>query len=123
MRLQEIDYIDTSYEGLRPFIFGQKKPEDAPEALDEAVNKLKTELQFWEKYIQPSGFLVGDQLTAADVGLYPTLAFLGRFGVTLKDFPNLKKFRDEMAKRESVQKTVPPHWKDTPPAFQLKDKI
>jgi glutathione S-transferase len=62
-------------------------------------------------------------LTAADAYLFPNLAFLGRFGVTLNDFPKLKKFREDMYKRESVIKTVPPHWKDTPPAFQIVDKL
>jgi glutathione S-transferase len=67
--------------------------------------------------------LVGDKVTAADISLYPTLAFLQRFGVTLKDFPKLQKFRDDFAKRESVAKTTPPHWKETPPAFQIKDRL
>eukprot|EP00245_Coleochaete_scutata_P004962 TRINITY_DN18062_c0_g1_i1.p1 TRINITY_DN18062_c0_g1~~TRINITY_DN18062_c0_g1_i1.p1 ORF type:complete len:222 (+),score=59.09 TRINITY_DN18062_c0_g1_i1:242-907(+) len=94
--------------------------EVAGEAMQKKIEGVKTELGYWEKYLQASasGFLVGDSLTLADCSFFPTVAFLVRMG--MDSFPSLEKYYALLESRESVQKTWPPHWKESPGADLLK---
>jgi glutathione S-transferase len=87
MRISETDYLEESGKELYPFIFGQKKVEEHPEVLTAALEKLRKEFTFWNSVIKPGGFVLGDQLTAADIVLYPFVAWWTRYDATFQDFP------------------------------------
>jgi glutathione S-transferase len=57
------------------------------------------------------GFLVGDRFTLADIFLMPTLFSAHRFpdfGALMKQAPNLQRYYERHAERESFRATMPP---------------
>jgi len=87
----------------------------SPEKTKEVIQPILEEYDKWERYISEGPFLFGAQPTLADVSFFPHLALLVRFGFDLqKRFPKLNAFYENMISRESVKKTWPPHWKETP---------
>ena len=64
------------------------KQEDSPD-FPGKVEDLKKELSLWESYLSEGKYLVGNQITLADLGLGPWIFFFQRQGATFKDFPKL----------------------------------
>lgn len=91
--------------------------------MEEGLKLIRAELDYWEKYIKHGGFIVGDSFTAADIGLFPHLAFFARLGATFKDFPNVADWFVRIQARESAKKSTPPHWAESQPSINLKDKL
>lgn len=72
------------------------------------------ELKIWDKYAAEADYIAGNKLSVADLVLFPDIAIAVRFGLDLATHaPNLSKYYDRMTKLPSVQKTWPPHWKDS----------
>lgn len=84
------------------------------EAYEEAVNALFTALDAMEKRLEPTGFLVGDSLTEADIRLFTTLirfdqVYVGLFKCNLRriaDYPNLSALARRIYDMEAVRRTV-----------------
>jgi len=88
-----------------------------PEQIKEAFKPIGQELDRWEKYLVLSQgpFLFGGNITIADIAIFPILALYVRLGLDLqKRFPKLNAFYEAMISRESVKKTWPPHWMESP---------
>jgi len=80
------------------------------------------ELKHWEKYAGESEYIAGPHLTVPDLILFPSLAIFVRFGLSLsKHAPNLDKYYHRVLHRPSVEKTSPPHWKESPPPASIFD--
>jgi glutathione S-transferase len=131
-----MDYLEEIGSELFPFVVGQKKVEEHQEAFNTSFEKLKKELEFWNNVLQSSTFLVGDHITAADLGLYVLLGWWSRYDVTFNEFPKyypcnlftyfygrLKEWKERIDQRDSAKNTIPPHWKDSKPTFSLAGKL
>jgi len=90
---------------------GKVDPEKAKTLFDAFLEELK----HWEKYASEGEYIAGSTLTLADLLLFPNLAIYQRMGLDLqKHAPNLFNYYNRVVKRPSVEKTWPPHWKESP---------
>ncbi|KAJ8322067.1 hypothetical protein KUTeg_000538 [Tegillarca granosa] len=59
-------------------------------------------------------FICGDEFTMADVYLFTHLALCVRMGLDITKYRMLSEYYNRIKRRESVQKSWPPDWEDTP---------
>jgi GST-like protein len=82
----------------------------APETIDYAVARYTNEAQrlygVLDRRLGESRYLVGERYTIADIATFPWLRAPERQGVDLADFPNVARWRDEIATRPAVQRGV-----------------
>ena len=69
----------------------------------------------WEGFVSNSKFIVGDNLTMADVFFFPHLAVLVRGGFSFKARPRLEQYYEKLSERPSIQASWPPYFKESPP--------
>lgn len=85
-----------------------------PEKSKLLITAFLDELKHWEKYASEGDYIAGPNLTLTDLLFFPNLALYKRMGLDLeKHAPNLLNYYNRMVKRPSVEKTWPPHWKDS----------
>eukprot|EP01024_Parvocaulis_polyphysoides_P041213 TRINITY_DN3779_c0_g1_i2.p3 TRINITY_DN3779_c0_g1~~TRINITY_DN3779_c0_g1_i2.p3 ORF type:complete len:221 (-),score=42.89 TRINITY_DN3779_c0_g1_i2:224-886(-) len=118
--LQRFHEVTTSTETFREAFLmkmrDQIKTEEDQKKFDNALEVLKGEIKMWDGYLATSGgFAAGSEFTIADINLVPFLLSAQRFGATFKEYPNVLKYVDALKTRPTVQKTMPPHWKDSEP--------
>jgi len=108
--------VEKGYEVLRYKLYkvgvvdGKIDPEKAQKLVDAFLVELKT----WDKFTAEGDYIAGSTLTLADLFLFPHIAFYHRMGLDLeKHAPNLFNYYNRIVKRPSVEKTWPPHWKDS----------
>ncbi|XP_013390630.1 glutathione S-transferase A-like [Lingula anatina] len=98
-------------------LYMTKKPEELDqEKMTKSKAALKEELALWEGYLVKAGgtYLDGGEFTMADAIFFPSLAILVRCGLKLAPtFPKLAAYYDAVSKRPSVEKSWPPHFRDT----------
>ncbi|RNA03871.1 glutathione S-transferase A-like [Brachionus plicatilis] len=85
---------------------------------------LNVELERWENYLaeQKTEFIASSQFSMADVIFFPQLAFCVRMGYPLESkCPKLFKYYETLRKRSSIEKSWPPHWKNTQNSTMLSD--
>ncbi|KAJ8322148.1 hypothetical protein KUTeg_000619 [Tegillarca granosa] len=85
--------------------------------LQERFQKARTELLIWDGYLEKEGegrFICGDEFTMADVYLFTHLALCVRMGLDITKYRMLSEYYNRIKRRESVQKSWPPDWEDTP---------
>jgi len=88
-----------------------------PEQIKESFQPALKELDQWERYLYENAgpFLFGNHVTLADLSIFPHIALIVRYGLELqKRYPKINAYYENMVSRESVQKTWPFHWKETP---------
>jgi len=88
-----------------------------PEQIKETFQPALKELDQWERYFSENSgpFLFGTHVTLADVAIFPHIAISVRYGLELqKRYPKINAYYESMISRESVKKTWPPHWKESP---------
>ena len=86
-----------------------KKPDRA--RIDAAQPNIEKHMDLLDKAVAPTGYLVGNTFTIADMTLVPILAAANRFpesSSALAKRPNLKKYFDTHIARPSVKSTAPP---------------
>ena len=59
-----------------------------------------------DKQVAKEGFLAGSEYTIADIATFPWLRSWKNQGVEIEDFPNLKRWFDEIEARPAVQRGV-----------------
>ncbi|XP_058475502.1 glutathione S-transferase A-like [Solea solea] len=105
--------------------YNWKVPEG--ERHDSAVKRnreaLSAELKLWEGYLQKcSGcFLAGKCFTMADVIVFPTIAYIFRFGLSEERYPKLAAYYNCLKDRPSIKKSWPPTWQESQGQDTLKD--
>jgi glutathione S-transferase len=111
----EADYLDLETEEALLFAFGAKTDDAGPEPRRKAYRQLHAEAARWEAHLEHGGhYLVGDDLSLADIAVFPGVAFFVRTGLTLsKRAPKLAAWYERMVERPSVQASWPPHWRET----------
>src|SRR5450830_621792 len=82
----------------------------APEKVEYAINRYTNEAKrlygVIDKQVAKEGFLAGSEYTIADIATFPWLRSWKNQGVEIEDFPNLKRWFDEIAARPAVQRGV-----------------
>ena len=115
---QWVSVINTAFhpEAARPYFMGYFYPgtaDGSPDraAIDGALPKMAKYFEVFAQAVAPSGHLVGESFTLADICLVPILYYMGMMpesGTLLAGHPALKAYADRHAARPSVQATLPP---------------
>ena len=84
--------------------FRQYAPETIPYAVERYTNEAKRLYGVADKRLGETRYLAGEGYTIADIATYPWMRFPERQGVELGEFPNLSRWRDEVAARPAVQR-------------------
>jgi len=112
--LQNLDSKGRDVIVYKVFKIGATDGKLDPATSKKLVDAFLDELKHWEKYASEGEYIAGSTLTLADLLLFPNIAVYVRMGLDLeKHAPNLHKYYSRMVKRPSVEKTWPPHWKDS----------
>jgi glutathione S-transferase len=117
--MSEVDsYVQVATDKVVDYAFYTKPEERQAQALADARKGVIDEFAQMSRYIKGE-FLVGP-LSAADFWLYPPVAFMWRSKVKLPDFdadglltPELKAWKRRMDALPYMEKTIPPHWKQS----------
>uniref|UniRef100_A0A8C7WSL6 Glutathione S-transferase rho n=1 Tax=Oryzias sinensis TaxID=183150 RepID=A0A8C7WSL6_9TELE len=85
-------------------------------ALKRNKDGLVVELGLWEGYLSKGSgsFLAGKSFSLADVVVFPTVAFLFRFGLSAGRYPKLAEYYALLKDRPSIKASWPPHWLEGP---------
>lgn len=86
-------------------------------ALKRNKEALTSEVKLWEGYLQKLGsgsYLAGQLFTLADVTVFPTVAYLFRFGLSAERYPRLEEYHILLKERPSIKASWPPHWLENP---------
>ncbi|XP_044027262.1 glutathione S-transferase A [Siniperca chuatsi] len=107
--------------------YNWKVPEG--ERHDSAVKRnreaLSTEVKLWERYLQKASgsFLAGKNFSLADVVVYPSIAYLYRFGLCEERYPKLAAYYNSLKDRPSIKTSWPPTWLENPQGQDLLKDI
>ncbi len=107
---------------VRPMFFG--KGLDQVEEIGQAAETLRGELKAVDERLARSHWLVGGQISAADISLFPLVQLLLRaaskdaarpfnFGFLplAQSFPNVARWVERIEALPNYQRTYPPHWR------------
>lgn len=111
----ETSCLDSETSEALLFALGAKNDDAGPEPRRKAYRQLHAEVARWEAHLERGGrYFVGDEISLADIVLFPGAAFLVRTGLTLsKRTPQIAAWYGRMVERPSVQASWPPHWRET----------
>jgi len=107
---------------VRPLFFG--KDLDQVDQIQQAAETLRGELKTVDERLARSRWLVGEQISAADISLFPLVQLLLRaaskdaarsfnFGFVplAQSFPNIARWVERIEALPNYQGTYPPHWR------------
>ena len=107
---------------VRPIFFG--KGLDKVEEIEQAAEILRREIKTIDERLGRSRWLVGDKISAADIGVFPLIQLLLRaaskeaarqFNLGLyplaQTFPNVAAWVQRIEALPNYQRTCPPHWR------------
>lgn len=93
---------------------------------DSAVKRnreaLTAELKLWEGYLEKlaaGSYLAGKNFSLADVMVFPTVAYVFRYGLSEKNYPRLAKYYGLLKERPSIKTSWPPNWTEPPATHDL----
>ncbi|XP_039977381.1 glutathione S-transferase A-like isoform X2 [Xiphias gladius] len=98
--------------------YNWKVPEG--ERHDSAVKRnreaLSAEIKLWEGYLHKvsGSYLAGKNFSLADVTVYPSIAYLFRFGLSEEQHPKLAAYYNSLKDRPSIKASWPPTWLENP---------
>lgn len=82
----------------------------APEKIDYAVNRYTNEARrlygVLDKRLESNAYLAGNAYTIADIATFPWIRSWKNQGIDWADFPNAKRWFDEISERPAVQRGV-----------------
>jgi glutathione S-transferase len=107
---------------VRPIFFG--KGLDKVEEIEQAAQKIRRELEMIDQKLAVSEWLVGNKISAADIGVFPLVPLLLRaaskeaakpFNLGIiplaQTFPNVAAWVQRIEALPNYQRTYPPHWR------------
>jgi glutathione S-transferase len=107
---------------VRPIFSG--KGLDKIDEIEQAAQSLRHELKRVDERLADSQWLVGDKISAADIGVFPLIQLLLRaaskeaarqfnlgFYPLAQPFPNLATWVQRIEALSNYQRTYPPHWR------------
>jgi GST-like protein len=86
--------------------FRHYAPEKFPYAIDRYTNEAKRLYGVLDRRLTESEWLAGEEYTIADVANFPWLRSWERQGVTLSDYPHVKRWFEAIAARPAVERGV-----------------
>jgi glutathione S-transferase len=97
---------------------------DKVEEIQQAAQTLRQELKTMDERVAGSRWLVGDKISAADIGVFPLVQLVLRaaskdaaqsFNLGLlplaQNFPNVAHWVQRIEALPNYQRTYPPHWR------------
>ena len=115
-------FVSAGDKVVRPIFFG--KGLDKVDEILQAGQTLRNELKMMDERLTGSQWLVGDKISAADIGVFPSVQLLLRaaskeaaqpFNLGLlplaQTFPNVAKWMQRIEALPNYQRTYPPHWR------------
>jgi glutathione S-transferase len=107
---------------VRPIFFG--KGLDKVEEIEQAAQSLRHEFKTIDERLARARWLVGDNISAADIGVFPLVQLLLRaaskeaarpfnlgFDPLAQTFPNVAAWVQRIEALPNYQRTYPPHWR------------
>ena len=107
---------------VRPIFFG--KGLDKVDEIQQAAQTLRNELKMMDESLAGSAWLVGDKISAADIGVFPLIQLIMRaaskeaaqpFDLGMlplgQTFPNVGQWVQRIEALPNYQRTYPPHWR------------
>lgn len=107
---------------VRPIFFG--KGLDQVEEIQEAAQALRQEFKMIDDRLARSNWLVGDKISAADIGVFPLVQLVLRaagkeaaqpfhlgFLPLAQTFTNVARWVERIEALPNYQRTYPPHWR------------
>lgn len=107
---------------VRPIFFGQGL--ERVEEIQQGVQTLRAEFRRLDERLARSQWLVGDKLSAADIGIFPITQLVLRaaskeaaqpfnlgFLPLEQRFPNIARWVQRIEALPNYQRTYPPHWR------------
>ena len=107
---------------VRPIFFG--KGLEKVEEIQQAAGTIRQELKIIDQHLAGSQWLVGDKISGADIGVFPSIQVLLRaaakesaqplnLGLLPLDqsFPNIARWVQRIEALPNYQRTYPPHWR------------
>jgi glutathione S-transferase len=114
--------VSAGNQVVRPIFFG--KGLDKVEEIQQAAETLRRELKTMDERLAGANWLVGDKISAADIGVFPLVQLLLRaaskeaarplnlgFAPLAKTFPNVARWVERIEALPNYQRTYPPHWR------------
>jgi glutathione S-transferase len=114
--------VSASNQVVRPVFFG--KGLDKVEEIQQAAQTLRQELKMMDERLTGSEWLVGNKISAADIGVFPLVQLISRaaskeaaqplnlgFLPLGQAFPNVARWVQRIEVLPNYQRTYPPHWK------------
>jgi GST-like protein len=81
-------------------------PEKIEYAIDRYTNEAKRLYGVIDKQVAKHGYLAGDEYTIADIATFPWLRSWKNQGIDFDDYPNAKRWFDEISERPAVKRGV-----------------
>ena len=108
-RLEVLQWLMFQMGGLGPMLgqchhFRLYAPEKIPYAIDRYTNEATRLYGVINRRLGESKYLGGDDYTIADIASYPWIRPHNRQGQDLNDYPNLKRWFEELDARPAVQR-------------------
>ena len=107
---------------VRPIFFGQNLDETGK--IQEASQTIRQELKRIDRQLSGSAWLVGNQISAADIGLFPLIQMIVRAAgkdaakplnlqllPLIESFPNIAAWVKRIEELPGNERTYPPHWR------------
>jgi glutathione S-transferase len=114
--------VSASNRLVRPIFFGQGL--EKVEEIQNAGQTLRDELKLMEERLAASPWLVGNKISAADIGVFPLVQLILRaaskeaaqpfnlgFLPLAQRFPNIARWVQRIEALPNYQRTYPPHWR------------
>ena len=114
--------VSASNRLVRPIFFGQGL--EKVEEIQNAGQTLRDELKLMEERLAGSPWLVGNKISAADIGVFPLVQLILRaaskeaaqpfnlgFLPLAQRFPNIARWVQRIEALPNYQRTYPPHWR------------
>jgi glutathione S-transferase len=107
-RFFEADALKSAGMTALAYLMRTDERQRDPAVLATHGEALRAELARWEAYLGVAGYVCGDQLTLADIAVFPYLAVLRQLGLSLAAMPRLAAYHDRVAARPAAVATRPP---------------
>ena len=100
--------------------FYRYAPEKIQYGIDRYINESRRLYRVLDTHLSkcPSGFLVGDHISIADITTIGWVMWAGWAGVDIEEFPNVKKWEEMLSAREGVSKGS-----NVPKELKIKEKL
>lgn len=122
--MEILNYIEPHIFSYAGTIFFERVAEKRDEAI-QARQAIEKELTYLDKLLANHDYLAGDQLSAADIVLYPIIPFISRAATkenteevsgSLRqietNYPAIDVWRKKIEALPGYENTYPPHWKE-----------